>query len=250
MTSGAKRALVTGGAAGLGKALCEALTHQGWQVVCVDRDDPADSRLHWLRCDLADREAVDALVTKLETFAPFDLATFNAGINATGHFERIDPSRNAALLRINTESALVLASALLNAGRIAPSGSIAFIASLSVATGYPGASTYAASKEAVAVYARSLRKRLRKTGINVLTVFPGPIRTDHAARHAPPGADETRRMAPQELALRVLAAVDARKAELYPGRNAQLAALAGRLAPKLVTSLMRRVLYDRMKGET
>jgi short-subunit dehydrogenase len=125
-------------------------------------------------------------------------------------------------------------------------GGIVFLASLSVFTGYPGALGYAASKDGLAAYARSLRAALRKRRINVLTVFPGPTRTAHARRYSPNNANEARRMPPEQLAALIAAAVAARRPRLIPGLPNRIFALLGRTLPRLTEFAMRKTIYDRL----
>ena len=121
---------------------------------------------------------------------------------------------------------------------MAQQSSMVFISSLSHAVGYPGASVYAGTKDGVAAYARCLQKPLARKGVRVLTVFPGPIRTDHAQLHAPEGADSSRRMEPDKLAAIILKASKTNKRVCYPGGGAKLAALIGTLAPVFATRQM------------
>ena len=240
-----KRALVTGSAAGLGEALADALLAGGWSVVGIDRAvrAPADGYEH-LRVDLADPDAVDAVLA--DAAGPFDLVVLNAGISATGRFERLPAEAHARVLSVNAEAPLTIADGLLAGRALAPGAALVLVASLSVDVGYPGAASYAASKEAIAGYARSLRKR--RGGPVVTVVHPGPIRTEHAARHAPPGASERSRMPAAELARRVLAGAW-RGGTLRPGGAARAAGMLARLAPGFAARAMRRALFDRLDRE-
>ena len=249
--SGAKKALVTGGSAGLGRAVCAHLLAEGWQVTSVDREpgtghDGPDE----LRCDLSDREAVDALAPELARRGPFDLVVLNAGISATGRFEMIPADIHRRVLSVNAEAPLVLCAGLATAGALARGGTVIFVSSLAHQTGYPGASSYAASKGAVAVYARSIRKPFRDAlGVNVACAFPGPLRTDHAARHAPEGSDASKRMLPETAARLILAGARRGRAVIFPGFGARLFATAGTLLPGPVTRLMRRIIFERLDRE-
>jgi len=129
---------------------------------------------------------------------------------------------------------------------MANGGKIVFVSSLSNAMGYPGASVYAATKDGIATYAESVRKPFRRKGVGVLTVFPGPIRTAHAEKHAPPGADASKRMAPQKLARMILKSAVRKDKALYPGFGAELASGFGKIAPNIATKIMRRVIFDKL----
>lgn len=252
------RVLVTGAVEGLGRALCDRLLEDGHFVLAIDHniDGLQQLKQQWgeivsiMQVDLSDRADVDVMLKDLNAIAPFDRAILNAGISATGKFEDIPTPAYQNLLRINTEAPMVMASFLARSGLVGNGGSIAFISSLSHMTGYPGASVYCASKDAIAIYAKSIRAAYAKKGINVLTVFPGPVRTGHAERHAPVGADATKRMAPGELAKRILAALDKRQAVLYPGATAVITRIAGSLLPGSMSRLMRRIIFEKLDHTT
>lgn len=249
MTGSAKRALVTGGSAGLGAAFARWLADAGYEIVVLDRDKPrsdaAPAEFH--QCDLASRTGLDHTLPELIASGPYDLVILNAGISATGRFEAISAQAHIDVLRVNTEAPMVIAARLLEAGAVNPGAAMVFVSSLSHFTGYPGAATYAASKDALAVYARSLRKVATSKGVTITVAFPGPLRTDHAERHAPEGADATKRMDPDLAASLIMSDALAGRKNSIPGRGNRLAAGAGRMMPKPMTALMRRLIYVRLK---
>ena len=241
-----RRALVTGSAAGLGRALVETLLGDGWQVCGVDRDEAerTERYVHY-RADLSDPDAVDDLLNRID--GRFDLVVLNAGISATGRFEVIPAEVHARLLAVNAEAPLVLADGLMGKGQLDPSSRIVIIASLSVDVGYPGAASYAASKDALAGYARSIRRR--KGSPSVTLVLPGPIRTEHAARHAPANSSDASRMPPELLARQIVRVARRGARTLRPGVAASAAGLLGRLAPGLTARAMRRALFEKLDRE-
>ena len=246
------KVLVTGAANGLGHALAKAHLARGDRVIGVDREAgpmQALAATHTERfvgflCDLADRQAVRRLPDRLE--GPFDRVILNAGISATGRFEEIDGEAYERVLEVNAATPILLSNALLD--RMERGGRLVFVSSLSHVTGYPGAAVYAATKDAIAIYAKSVAKPLARRGIGVTTVFPGPIRTAHAERHAPPDARAEKRMDPDDLARRIVKAADRGEAVLYPGAGALGAYVAGGLAPNAMTRLMRRLIFERLDG--
>jgi cyclic-di-GMP-binding biofilm dispersal mediator protein len=249
------RALVTGAARGLGRALTEALLRQGYKVVAVDRDpEPLEHLPENLRdactiltIDLASTEAIDELVTNL-TGEKFDLVILNAGISATGKFEDLPMSAYERVIDVNARAPILLSSCLVGRKLMADKARLVFISSLSHVMGYPGASVYAATKDAIAAYARCVAKPYGRQGVRVLTVFPPPIRTDHAQRHAPPGADPSRRMTPDKLAGVILKASRSRAKVCYPSAAAGVAALFGKIAPVLATRMMRKLIFEKLEG--
>ena len=241
------RALVTGAAGGIGQALSERLVSEGWQVIAVDRDPlPETLAARGLEADLSDRAAVDQLVGTLLESGPFDMVIHNAGISATGRFEDIPEAALQNVLAVNCEAPMVITSALLRAGALQRGAALVFLASISHHTGYPGAAVYAASKDVLAVYASSIRRDLRHRGIHVTTVFPGPVRTQHAARHAPAGADAERRMEPAVIAAAILRAARRRKRVLYPGLQSKTGHVLGVLAPRWTTRFMHRTIFRKL----
>ncbi|MEM9107402.1 MAG: SDR family NAD(P)-dependent oxidoreductase, partial [Pseudomonadota bacterium] len=234
-------------ATGIGHALAEQLAGDGYEIIAIDRD-PLPER--WsetgFRTDLSDRASVDQLIGPLREAGPYDLVIHNAGISATGRFEDVPEAALQKLLAVNCEAPLVITSALLRDGALSNSPTLIFMASVSRHTGYPGAAVYAASKDVLAVYARSIRKDLRRRGIHVMTVFPGPVRTAHAERHAPAGADASKRMEPAKIADAILKAAKRRKSVLYPGWQAKMGHVLGVLAPGWMTRFMHRTIFEKL----
>ena len=249
MTAAVKRALVTGGSAGLGAAFVHWSHQNGYDVVVVDRDPPrsGETPVGFVQCDLASRDQTDRVIPELIAAGPYDVVILNAGINATGAFEKLDAQDHIDVLRINAEAPMLLSAGLLQAGALNKGATVVFVSSLSHFTGYPGASAYAASKDALAVYAQSLDKVARSKGVKISVAFPGPLRTDHAERHAPEGADASKRMAPELAASLIMTEALAGRKRLIPGMSNRIFALAGRILPGPVTALMRRLIYLRLK---
>ena len=152
-------------------------------------------------------------------------------------------------LNVNLAAPLELTAALLRAGKIAPGGSLVFISSLSRLLSYPGATVYAASKDGLASYARSLAVALAPQGIHVLTVYPGSTRTAHARRYSPDNSREARRMPPEVLASTVVRAVQRRQRVLIPGAGNKLFAAIGRWVPSLAEWVMKKTLWEKLAAE-
>jgi len=251
------KALVTGAANGLGRALVEQLLNAGHDVVAVDREEngldalvvESKGALTVHLCDLSSAKAIQAMIDSL-CEPQFDLVILNAGISATGRFEEIPSTAYENLINVNVQAPILIIAALVKGRRISSGGNLVCISSLSHAVGYPGASVYAATKDALAIYANSIRRPFAKQGIRVLTVFPGPVRTAQAERHAPPGANAQKRMAPHVLAAKILKAARGGKKVLYPGNVAAMGRFLGGIAPRMATRLMKRAIYDKLRQNT
>ena len=249
--------IITGGADGIGRAVAERYARAGYAVTLVDRDAERGAALcaalraqgasaTFVAADLSDARAIAGALVELGQLPPADVVVHSAGISAVGAFAGSALAAQHAVLDVNLRAPLLLTAGLLARGRVAPGGTLVFIASLSVFTGYPGAAVYAASKDGVAAYARSLRVALEQRGINVLTVFPGPTRTAHARRYSPDNRREGRRMAPERLAELLAVAVQRRQATLIPGAGNRLFAILGRLCPPLLDHAMRKTILEKL----
>jgi cyclic-di-GMP-binding biofilm dispersal mediator protein len=249
--------LITGAADGIGRALALEWARRGAMITGVDVDAARAAavrdELHALECDaqfilgnLSHAAEIEAIVDAVAQRPPVTVMVHNAGINAVGPFAEIDLGRQQAVLDINLRAPLLLTRGLLAENRLSRGGSVVCIASLSRFVGYPGAAVYAASKDGLASYARSLGVALADADIDVLTVFPGPTRTAHARRYSPDNSREAKRMPPEELARRIVDATDARKLRLIPGVANRVFAAAGRLAPWLTDRIMQRTIFDKL----
>ncbi|EDQ34980.1 oxidoreductase, SDR subgroup 6 [Hoeflea phototrophica DFL-43] len=255
MSMSGKRALVTGGSAGLGAACVRWLQAHDFHVVSLDRNPPASTgngqmsdadASQYIQCDLSDRAQLDAALGNIMAEGPFDLVVLNAGISATGRFEAISLNAHLDVLRVNTEAPMITAARLLEAQALRPGAAMVFVSSLSHFTGYPGAASYGASKDALAVFAKGMRKVAKARGVSITVAFPGPLRTDHAEQHAPKGADASKRMDPDKAAQAILTGTISGRKTVIPGLPNRIFAILGRIAPKPVTALMRQLIYKRL----
>lgn len=242
-----KKALITGGSAGLGKALVDELCEQGWTVTSLDLKKPKGKLDYtFLKTDLSDRTVIDQLPEKLIEHGPFDLVIFNAGISATGKFEEMPISAYEKLMIVNAEGPMVLASQFANKGLMTAKSNMAFISSLSHYTGYPGAAAYAATKDAIAVYAKSIIKPFSNLGISVSCAFTGPLKTEHAVRHSPKNASDEDRMLPQEAAKLILPGILSGKSKVFNGYKTMAIAFAGWLMPPVVSYILLKTVYNKL----
>jgi short-subunit dehydrogenase len=254
-------AVITGAADGIGKALAQCCAATGYRVVGIDRDAAQAARtqtelaqagadIEFIQADLASEAAIEHVLHSLGAGPPIDLFVHNAGINAVGHFGHLDPEQQQAVLDVNLLAPLLLTAGLLRHEMLASGATLVFMASLSCFVGYPGAAVYAASKDGLAAYARSLRIALAGQNIHVLTVYPGPTRTAHARRYSPDNRREARRMPPEHLAAQILVAVQQRQHVLIPDAAGRLFALLGRYAPGLAERVMKQTILNRLPKQT
>ncbi|MCL4861076.1 MAG: SDR family NAD(P)-dependent oxidoreductase [Caldilineaceae bacterium] len=250
---------ITGAADGIGKALAFRFAADGYAIIGVDRDEEGADAVQraladrgaqaaFLVGDLSRAAECDRLAAALTGGPPLDVLIHNAGISAVGPFVDSDLAAQQAVLSVNLEAPLVLTAAILQRAHLSAHGTIVFLSSLSHFVSYPGAAVYAASKDGLAAYARSVAVALSPAGIHVLSVFPGPTRTAHARRYSPDNRREARRMAPDLLASQIFNAIRLRRKRLIPGWGARLAAIGAQVAPRIFEALMRRAIFDKIRG--
>lgn len=239
------RTVITGAANGLGRALALQSHARGEDVLAVDFDEAAlkDLPTDHLRLDLTRPDAAEQIAAT----GPISRIIHCAGISGTGPFEAIPADHHRRILELNFEAPVTITCALLSQGAMAPNATHAFVGSLSSYTGYPGAVSYAASKDGLASFAASLRKSLPK-GAHAACIFPGPMATEHAARYAPDNSEKTvaARQSTEDAAMQILKALDARRAIIVPGVKAKLMASFGRYFPGATGKLLRRALYEKL----
>lgn len=249
------RCAVTGAAEGIGLSLVRRFARGGSSIIAIDQNEvrgrEAESELREMGAqaqfelaDLSDGNQLGPLAERLAAAGKLDVLVHNAGINCVGRFDHSDLTLQERLLRVNLTAPIRLTEDLLKRGALQYGSTLVFLSSLSHYVGYPGAAVYAASKDGITSYARSLSVSLAPRGINVLTVFPGPTRTEHARRYSPDNSREGKRMPPAELAERVYRAVARRRRVLVPGLNNQLFAVLGRVLPGASTKMMRKAILD------
>lgn len=252
-----RHCVITGAADGIGRALALRCAAEGWLVTGVDRDalraehtlaaiEALGGAGQFVLADLASEAELEAALERLEDLPPADLLVHCAGISAVGRFVAVEPARQQAVLDVNLRAPLLLTAGMLRARRIARGGALVCVASLSCFTSYPGAAVYAASKDGLAAFARSMRAALLPHGVHVLTVYPGPTRTAHARRYSPDNRREQQRMPPELLADLLLEALRRRQSTLIPGAGNRLLALAGHWLPGLAEWAMRKSILERL----
>ncbi|MCJ1887526.1 SDR family oxidoreductase [Pseudomonas sp. LA21] len=189
----AKSALIIGASRGLGLGLVRELLERGWDVTATVRDaaHPGDLAGLPLRIEsllLDDIHSQDRLAETLAG-AHYDLVFINAGIYGPAHQSAIDATlaEVGQLFMVNAVAPLRLAERLLP--RLdGEQGVLAFMTSElgSVAGNESGGmALYRASKAALNSLTRSFVAELGETGITVLNLHPGWVRTDMGGEAAP-----------------------------------------------------------------
>lgn len=173
-------ALVTGGANGIGAAVCRALAGRGVHVAVADVDGEGGRAVAaevdglYVPCDVSDLDANRAAVAAcVERFGRLDLVHLNAGITSgCGVGDDFDPARYRRAMGINLDGVVYGVHAALPALR-RRGGQIVATASLAGLVAVPGEPIYAANKHAVVGLVRSLGPALEPDGVRINALCPG-----------------------------------------------------------------------------
>ena len=192
-----KTALVVGASRGLGLGLVRELLVRGWDVTATLRDAAHPGELAALpvrieSLQLDDAASQDRLVEDLVGLR-LDLVFINAGIYGPTHQSTLDASvaEVGQLFMVNAVAPLRLAERLLPQIDTAR-GVLAFMTSELGSVGgneSGGLALYRASKAALNSLTRSFVAELGETGLTVLNLHPGWVRTDMGGESAPLDVD-------------------------------------------------------------
>jgi 3-oxoacyl-[acyl-carrier protein] reductase len=184
-----KRALVTGGARGIGRAIALALASEGATVIAGHRrpsesaeklaQDLAPSGGHVVMADVSSAAGADTLLAECEAkLGGLDVVVNSAGITAPP-YDRLDLDTWNAHLDINlTGTHLVIQRAL---PLLRDGASIVNISSGLAFVGMPNCAAYGASKAGLTGLTRSLIRELGDRKIRVNVISPGLVETDMTA---------------------------------------------------------------------
>jgi NAD(P)-dependent dehydrogenase (short-subunit alcohol dehydrogenase family) len=169
-----KQAIVTGGTRGIGRAVADRLSDEGWDVLVLARH-PAPSPHRLLECDVADSAAVCAVFANLDRV---DALVNCAGIAGANRLDGDDALWHA-IIASNLHGTYHTCKAALP---LLPdrTGRIVNIASVLGLRGVPDQTAYCAAKHAVVGFSRALALAVAPRGITVNALCPGWVDTDMA----------------------------------------------------------------------
>jgi 3-oxoacyl-[acyl-carrier protein] reductase len=179
-----KTALVTGATGGIGGAIARALHAQGATVaISGTRRDVLDAlaaelgqSVHVLPCNLADKDAVEALVPKAEeTMTKLDILVANAGVNKDNLLVQLRDEDWEQVINVNLTATFRLTRAAVKTMMRRRYGRIVGITSVVGVTGNAGQSNYTASKAGMIGLMKSVAGEYAKRGVTANCVAPGFI---------------------------------------------------------------------------
>jgi NAD(P)-dependent dehydrogenase (short-subunit alcohol dehydrogenase family) len=179
-----RRAIVTGGASGIGAELVRSLIDEGARVAVIDRDASGmpDGSLAF-SADLADPAALDrAFAEAIAALGGVDLLFNNAGIASTTSVVDCGPDEWDAVLAVNVRAVGLGFRAVLPSMLEQGYGVIVSTASAAALVGLPDRAAYSASKAAVIALSRQVAVQYAGRGIRSNTVCPGTVDSPWVAR--------------------------------------------------------------------
>lgn len=247
-----RRAVVTGAASGIGRALAQALNAQGCALHLCDVNETAlqetaalldsDRATCEVRIlDVADHAAMQQWAADIAAdHGAVDIVINNAGVGLMARAEEGEYEDIRWLMGINFWGVVHGTRAFLPLLRRSATGRLVNISSIFGMVGIPSQSAYNAAKFAVRGYTEAIREDLKDTGIHVCCVHPGGIRTNIARDSRGEGEDgasrdarfkKIARTSPEDAAAAILKAMEKRRKQLLIGADARYLALVARLFP-------------------
>lgn len=185
-----KKAIITGGGKGLGKATAIAFAKEGIDVAITGRneqhliDTVSELKSYGVNAiyekfDVANHQEVQSAIKRIiNAFGTVDILVNNAGIAAFGTFLEMSPEKWNDIMQTNVMGMYYVTREVLPFLIEKNQGDIINVSSTAGLTGNAGTSAYSASKFAVIGLSEALMKEVRKNNIRVCTLTPSTIASD------------------------------------------------------------------------
>jgi len=182
-------AIVTGGAGGIGAAICRRLAAEGGVVAVFDiNPDSAEQVAADIRAsggraeafvvDLTRQDSVEAAVSAVESqLGPVDILVNNAGWDHAAPFLKTDKALWDKIVAVNLYGPLYMHHAVLKGMATRGAGKVVNIASDAARVGSSGEAVYAFCKGGLLSFSKTMARELARKQININVVCPGPTDT-------------------------------------------------------------------------
>jgi 2-hydroxycyclohexanecarboxyl-CoA dehydrogenase len=176
-----KKALVTGGASGIGAAIARRLAAEGAEVTVGDLNLDGATKIAGeisglpIELDVTDLGSAQAAVESAG--APIDVLVNNAGTDEFGFFTQTTPEQWEKVIGVNLRGVLNCTYAALPGMQEAGYGRMVNIASEAGRVGSKGSAVYSAAKGGVIAFTKVMARENARFGITANAIAPGPIET-------------------------------------------------------------------------
>ncbi len=189
-----KTAVITGGAAGMGRATSLAFADEGASVTILDIQQDAGEetvkaiedrggKARFIKTDVSKASEVDAAFDEIaSSVGPYDILFNHAGTITVKPLHESTEDDYDRLMDINVRSAFLVCRRAVKEMSDNGGGSIVITASIASELGYPLESLYCMTKGAVLQLARTISAEYRDNGIRCNAVCPGFVKTAHGLR--------------------------------------------------------------------
>lgn len=185
------RALITGASSGLGEQFALQLARQHYDLVIVARraerlasvaeraKAAGAAQVEIIAADLGRRAAAQEICDELASKSlTVDYLVNNAGFGTSGYFRELPLEREIEQIELNVTSVVALTRLFLPQMIARHGGTIINVASTAAFQAVPYMATYAASKAFVLHFTEGLAGELASSGLRVMALCPGPVRTE------------------------------------------------------------------------
>lgn len=228
-----KKAIITGGSRGLGKATAIAFANQGIDVAITGRNEAnlketvaelkaLGVNATYAAFDIDNYDEVKKGIQEImNTFKTVDILVNNAGIAAFGSFLEMDVNQWQSIIQTNVMGMYYVTKEVLPYLIANNQGDIFNVSSTAGLAGNPNTSAYSASKFAVIGMSESLMKEVRKNNIRVCTLTPSTIASDMSIQLGIASKDNTETvLQPEDFAELIVSALQLPRRALL--KNASL----------------------------
>jgi 3-oxoacyl-[acyl-carrier protein] reductase len=188
-------AVVTGGSAGIGRAVVRRLLEAGYEVLSLDvqRGELAHPKLRHVEVDLTDAAATARVAADIAQAHAVTTVIHNAGVIRPALLPEVKLEDFNALVNLHLSAAILLTQAALPAMKAAGFGRVVLVSSRAV-LGLATRTSYSSTKAGMLGMARTWALELAPHGITVNVVAPGPIETANFHSIVPQGTPQVDRV--------------------------------------------------------